>query len=191
MATSKMLDFFPAKFLERMETYQNSEENTSWGAGDDANALWDELGDKWLDEEWTIDNYNSAIAEMCGVSKHTIRMRREVCAGVPVVLRNTYVAIPFHAHRAILPHSGGDAEEHEKIALEWLATADKYNGKIGGIDALRYWLKNRDGAPPWWIGAVNRIRKLALRLASCEDAPLEVREFSNDYASQMEEFDEV
>jgi len=173
MAKLSASQIVPPEFQEMLVHFAEDGDRSAWGIGDIAATLEEEL--------ITIPNELiwKAVGSFSSRSYHTIRDYAYTSRNVPMAIRQRYDMMGRHHLKALIPHvdkmGGWDAACN--AVLSW---GDDYGGNLIPVHALR--AKLADGSEdPAWLRRLRRMRASGERLASDSEAPLEVREFTNDW----------
>jgi len=187
-------NLIPNDWQEWLMQQGGDADDKAWGIGDFAARYADELtyadenGKRWIKydgEKYPIQILWGAMGYWCGKSGHTIRGWERYSRLIPKDVRELYPDFYRTHHKLVNDFVKGNIEEHRRIMDELRLGADDYQGAPISVDALRNWIKEKKEIPPWWRRAVGRIIKLALKLARSEEAPADVRRYSEEYANKI------
>lgn len=170
----------PQKMQDALMALADAGDTQEWGIGDQCNDFFDLY---WYDvkakyPKAKIGDVYNMIAGFCGRKPDTVRMYHRVSKGVSKAMRDEFDMLSRHHHKAILATSQGEAGEHRRLCLWWLAQADEFGGKIGPVHALEAALRaEADPNPdPAWKTRLKRILAQLDKLSEDQEAPQIVRD---------------
>ena len=131
----------------------------------------------------------AAVSDYAGKSPDTIRGFERYSRLVPYALRDAFDVLCRTQHKYLADKVKGDIEAHEALANAWLDYCAQNDWNIESTRGMYAWLK-KDEDGYLWKGRLKRARRTVKKLADDEEAPLEVREYSNDYYGQTEAYDD-
>jgi len=127
----------------------------------------------------------AAVATCAKCAPETIRDLEYVSRNTPRTIRREYHTLGRHHFKALVPfcHS---VEEWRKTIEEWHSSSEPVPISVA---SLRAYLHSQNGDPPAWKSRLRRARILVMEIADDDRAPDALRDLSNDYWRNTQEWD--
>lgn len=179
MAKIKASDLVPVEFQHLLMDFAEQGDRSAWGIGDIALTLVEELPGVEKQEIY------KAVGLFSNRVPATVRDYCYVSKSVPVRIRNEYDMLGRHHFKALIPHvEDGNWAALCDTVLSW---ADDYGGQVPPVWVVREKLAGNED--PMWLRRLSRARASAAKIADDEEAPFDVRGYSNEYVRNTEAYD--